>query len=85
MCRYNIRMAAAHAICQSNNFAGALSFVFGSAYGTPSSSYGFGTPICTGYETFVTQCPTSYFHTSLSYCPSNYLSIVCSSKCQILI
>lgn len=83
VCRQGFTISTAHAICQSNNFSGALGFTFGEAYGPAASVYGTTYPECTGYETSPIQCP--YFnYNRRNYCPYDYMGVDCSSTCQIL-
>lgn len=85
ICTSGFTMTAAHAICQSNNFAGALAFTAGRAYGmpVPPTKHGISSPWCTGYETSVTQCPNFRFNGKV-YCLYSFIGIDCSSTYLIL-
>lgn len=71
-------MPVAHAICQSNNYAGALGYTYGGAYGSPETSYAAAIVRCTGYETSMSQClKIDYYGEG---CDEDYTGIDCSSK-----
>ncbi|RDD45646.1 Deleted in malignant brain tumors 1 protein [Trichoplax sp. H2] len=79
LCKFGFTMSAAHAICQSNNFAGANSFSIGYATGSPSSFYSSSNPQCTGYETSLSQCPSFNFN-GTERCSNAVISVDCSTN-----